>query len=219
MGLETATTISGLQSSNPGASDLVSQGDDHLRLIKSVLKAQFPGVGGQGFASAISAKEAEINYLVGVRSGIQAQIDAITAPGGFFPSGTVMMFFNVSPPPGWTRNTLGDGCMVVAGNYAPRQGIHDPTIMNFVPTHTHANTFNVSLVAAGGHTHDTAYPILASVGQPGGSNVNAGAVTGQAASTSNGGHNHTVNLTGSVTANAGTSWQPMYHTGIVAQKT
>lgn len=42
MGLEAATYISDLSASNPVAGDLQSQGDDHLRLIKSVLQTTFP---------------------------------------------------------------------------------------------------------------------------------------------------------------------------------
>lgn len=42
MGLEAATYISELVTSNPPSSDLQSQGDDHLRLIKAVLQATFP---------------------------------------------------------------------------------------------------------------------------------------------------------------------------------
>ncbi len=43
MGLETGTFIDDLVTTNPlGASDEVKQGDDHLRLIKSVLKTTFP---------------------------------------------------------------------------------------------------------------------------------------------------------------------------------
>lgn len=45
MGLEAATYLNDLVSSNPiGASDTKSFGDDHLRLIKAVLKATFPGM-------------------------------------------------------------------------------------------------------------------------------------------------------------------------------
>lgn len=42
MGLETATFISGLTETWPIATDTKSQGDDHLRLLKAVLKATFP---------------------------------------------------------------------------------------------------------------------------------------------------------------------------------
>jgi len=42
MGLESATYISGLVDTNPAGSDVISQGDDHLKLIKSVLKNTLP---------------------------------------------------------------------------------------------------------------------------------------------------------------------------------
>jgi hypothetical protein len=41
MALETATTIDELVTSNPASGDAVSQGDEHLRLIKSVLQGDF----------------------------------------------------------------------------------------------------------------------------------------------------------------------------------
>tara|TARA_Y100000296_G_C5159888_1_gene251209 strand:- start:38 stop:745 length:708 start_codon:yes stop_codon:yes gene_type:complete len=44
MALESATYISGLVDTNPSGSDSISQGDDHLRLIKDVLKNSFPDV-------------------------------------------------------------------------------------------------------------------------------------------------------------------------------
>ena len=44
MGLETGTYIDSLVSTNPVGSDLRSVGDDHLRLIKSTVKASFPDV-------------------------------------------------------------------------------------------------------------------------------------------------------------------------------
>lgn len=62
MGLEVATYISGLNASNPvGVSDPKSQGDDHLRLIKSTLLNTFPNIN-----AAVSATPAELNRLVGV---------------------------------------------------------------------------------------------------------------------------------------------------------
>ena len=44
MGLESAAFLNGLVDTNPAATDNVSQGDDHLRLIKKVLKDSFPSV-------------------------------------------------------------------------------------------------------------------------------------------------------------------------------
>jgi len=79
MGLETGSTISSFITSNPTSSDPVNQGDDHLRLIKSVLQAQFPGSGGLGYATAITATEAELNYVHGVTSNIQTQINNVAS--------------------------------------------------------------------------------------------------------------------------------------------
>lgn len=45
MTIETATYLKDLNNLVPAAGDLVSEGDDHLRLIKSVLQATFPGRG------------------------------------------------------------------------------------------------------------------------------------------------------------------------------
>jgi hypothetical protein len=61
MGLETATYISQLVDTNPTASDPVSQGDDHLRLVKSVLQSQFTTLG----AAAVTTTAAELNLLDG----------------------------------------------------------------------------------------------------------------------------------------------------------
>ena len=63
MGLETATYISQLVATNPLATDPISQGDDHLRLIKSVLQAQFSGLAG---TTAVTSSGAELNILDGV---------------------------------------------------------------------------------------------------------------------------------------------------------
>ena len=63
MGLETGTYISELVSANPTATDPISQGDDHLRLIKTVLKNQFSGLSG---TTAVTSSGAELNILDGV---------------------------------------------------------------------------------------------------------------------------------------------------------
>ena len=46
MPLESATYIDGLVTTNPAASDAISTADDHLRLIKSAIKATFPNITG-----------------------------------------------------------------------------------------------------------------------------------------------------------------------------
>jgi hypothetical protein len=60
MALETATYISDLNASNPPGADPLSQADDHLRLIKSTVKATFPNITG-----VVSATQSQINLLTG----------------------------------------------------------------------------------------------------------------------------------------------------------
>jgi len=42
MALESASWVTQLNSSNPTATDPVAEGDDHLRMIKTVLRNSFP---------------------------------------------------------------------------------------------------------------------------------------------------------------------------------
>jgi len=42
MSLESASWVTQLNTSNPTASDPVSEGDDHLRMLKTVLQNSFP---------------------------------------------------------------------------------------------------------------------------------------------------------------------------------
>lgn len=70
MGLESGTFIDDLVITNPTTDDLRRFGDDHLRLIKTVLKSTFPNANG-----AINPSVLEFNYLVDVTAGIQAQLD------------------------------------------------------------------------------------------------------------------------------------------------
>ena len=60
-----------LNASNPAAGDDVSEGDDHIRGIKNVLKLTFPNVD-----AAVNATPTELNYVDGVTSAIQTQLDA-----------------------------------------------------------------------------------------------------------------------------------------------
>jgi hypothetical protein len=106
MALETASYINGLVATNPTATDTVAQADDHIRLIKAAIKATFPNVTG-----AITATQAEINkldgftgtvtdlnyakdlratgvtstefdYLDGVTSNVQTQLNTLTTAVG-----------------------------------------------------------------------------------------------------------------------------------------
>ena len=56
MPLETATYINQLDSANPLGSDPIAAGDDHIRLIKSAVKATFPNITGP-----VNLTQAQIN--------------------------------------------------------------------------------------------------------------------------------------------------------------
>jgi len=62
MALESASYISQLVAANPPGTDPISQGDDHIRMIKDVLKTQFSGLVG---TTAVTASEAEMNLVDG----------------------------------------------------------------------------------------------------------------------------------------------------------
>jgi len=141
MGLETGSTISSFITSNPTSSDPVNQGDDHLRLIKSVLKAQFPGAAGNGFATAITATEAEINSLHGLTNF-------------YFASGTRMPFAQAVAPTGWTQDTSDNATnrmLRVVSSAGNGVGGSDSPIVNSTTMVAHTHTFTGSALAA--HTH------------------------------------------------------------------
>lgn len=56
MALETGTYISDLVSTNPAGTDTLDKADDHLRLIKSTIKATFPNITG-----AVTLTQAQLN--------------------------------------------------------------------------------------------------------------------------------------------------------------
>jgi len=71
MGLETGTYISDLNASNPASGDAKSQGDDHIRLVKSTILATFPNVTG-----AVTKTHTQINALAA--SGANADITSLS---------------------------------------------------------------------------------------------------------------------------------------------
>lgn len=78
MTVETASYISQFDTTLPTASDPKSEGDNHLRLVKSVLKTQFPNFG----TAAMTASHTELNYMVGVTSSVQNQLNARALKAG-----------------------------------------------------------------------------------------------------------------------------------------
>lgn len=61
MGLESGSWISDLDAANPLGTDDRSTADDHLRLIKGILKTQFPAL-----SAEVGASAAELNRMDGI---------------------------------------------------------------------------------------------------------------------------------------------------------
>lgn len=68
MGLESGTYVNDLVSTNPLGTDLKSAGDDHIRLLKSVLQATFPGMAGR--AGRAQTKAANYTAVVNDNTSI-----------------------------------------------------------------------------------------------------------------------------------------------------
>ena len=177
MPLETGSTINDLDQTWPLGSDKVLEGDNHLRLLKAVLKSQFPGINGNGFATPILATEMEINFLSGVTSSIQNQINAITANDALrAPVGTVLVFFQATPPAGWTQIAANNDSMlrVVSAAGGGVGGTVSPITIDFFHTHTtgdhaltqteipaHVHTLDFSWRASGSGDNSSSFRLRA----------------------------------------------------------
>ena len=103
MALESPTYISDLVATNPVGSDNISDGDAHIRNLKSAIKATFPNVSG-----AVTPTHTELNYVTGVTSSIQAQLNALSGGGGSVSSVgmSVPTFLSVAGSPITSAGTL-----------------------------------------------------------------------------------------------------------------
>jgi len=72
MGVETATYISELSATNPLGTDPISEGDNQIRLVKSVLQSQFTSLG----AAAVTGTAAELNLIDGY-TGTTAELNTL----------------------------------------------------------------------------------------------------------------------------------------------
>lgn len=79
MTVETATYIDDLNDSNPASGDNLSEGDNHIRLLKTVLQNTFSGITGE-----VTATQAELNDVGDLRTDLttaEGNIDTL-ADGG-----------------------------------------------------------------------------------------------------------------------------------------
>ena len=70
MPLESGNYISDLVATNPAITDQVSQGDDHIRLIKKTLLNTFPNIN-----NAVTITDEQLNSLAADLAALQADVD------------------------------------------------------------------------------------------------------------------------------------------------
>jgi hypothetical protein len=87
MSLESFNYIDSLNASNPTTTDNVSEGDDHIRGIKTTIKNTFPNIN-----AAVTATDEELNYVDGVTSNIQTQLGTKLPLAGGTMTGTIAGF-------------------------------------------------------------------------------------------------------------------------------
>ncbi|EOE0154418.1 hypothetical protein ACJ8S7_005071 [Klebsiella pneumoniae] len=205
MPLENATNISQLDDRYPLPSDPGSRGDDHLRLVKGVLKKQFPGVDGNGFKKPITLTEDFLNSLPQTIQDLQNNMDKR------WPIGCLLLLVTTANPNGdypgtWERVDADATLYINQGNAAPGAltGNNNPTVP--VPRHTHGASFSGNQLP--GHSHgDVPARVRVKVGgstntlyspyQDGNTNsVSAGTPTGSVTVSESGTVNATIDVRG-----------------------
>ena len=106
-----------LVATNPAAGDNVSEGDDHIRGIKNVLKLTFPNVD-----AACNATPTEFNYVDGVTSAIQTQLDAKLPLAGGAMTGAITTNSTFDGVDIATRDAILTSTTTTAGAALPKAG-------------------------------------------------------------------------------------------------
>ena len=176
MALESGTYISDLVATNPTGSDPLAFADDHLRLLKSTIKASFPNITG-----AVTKTNAEINALASqsdltaLQTSLTAAIAAAVAASktALYPVGSIYTNATSATNP---ATLLGFGTWVAFGAGRVPVGFNaaDPLFDTaeetggskdaVVVAHTHTAT----AASAGEHAHAYTDPQLGSAGTSGG---------------------------------------------------
>lgn len=181
MPIETFSYISSLDSSNPGGSDGILQGDDHIRGLKATLLASFPAISGPALVTHDRLTELQSGNLTGNFNvqGILACSTQIIGNGSC-PTGMIADFLAV-PSTGWlelngqtvSRTTYADLYAMGLPGFGPGNGSTTFTLPDFTDryrrqrgtnavattlanqnkTHTHTASTSVTVSAGGSHNH------------------------------------------------------------------
>lgn len=194
MGLEVATYIDDLVISNPSGTDDRSQGDDHIRLLKIVLKNTFPNITGP-----ITLTQDQINALQGflVPVGMISMWSGAIAslPSGWKLCNGVGTISNGDPVPNLVDRFIVGSATNSGGNYNIGQtgGSKDVSYSGS----TAAHTLTVDQIPS--HTHTTGERAYGFNSNSAVDYIMKGSGTSQVTAATGGGQGHTHDLTISVT--------------------
>lgn len=201
MALETASYISGLVSTNPTSTDTVSQADDHIRLIKKVLKDTFPNLNAPVTATPAQLNSAVPTGFIGMWSGSLATI----------PTGWALCDGQSGRPDLRNRFIVGAGDSYTVGATGGANSVS--LIEDNIPSHSHNFSGSGSATSAGSHTHNVTdpghnhtyqaqdQPLIASTGGSyslSSTTTNTGTATTGISIQSAGSHTHTISVSGVV---------------------
>lgn len=173
MPLETASNIYQLVPTNPPDTDLVQQGDDHIRLIKNVIQQTWPSITGPGLPTSTGSANAHIvTHVYGPAAYSAGQI--VTFKAGFTNTGPTTINVNGGGP---VTLALGGAALaanaLVAGNVYTM--IYDPALTAFsiiassgtlglyLPLIGGTLTGNLAISAASGNSALNLSPVSGSV--------------------------------------------------------
>lgn len=172
MALETASFVNGLVATNPANSDLVQQGADHLRLIKSTLLGTFPNLN-----AAVTATPSQINSW-------ESRITVVERAA---PIGSVHMWLTGTAP---AHHLLLDGSTHLRSDYPALWALLGPSGANILGLGDGVTTFTTP-------DRRLRFPVMAGTGLS--LNTTGGSQNPAVAVSSDGGHTHTINSTGAHT--------------------
>lgn len=153
MSLETASFIHQLTPANPSGADRLHQGDDHIRLIKQVLKNTFPSITGP-----VTVSQDQLNSVFGsvVPVGV---INAWYGSSGAIPGGWALCDGTTVPRSDGSGNiTVPDlrGKVILgalAGTYVQGTAYGQATQSSLTTSSGGEHTHTGSTSAAGAHNH------------------------------------------------------------------
>jgi microcystin-dependent protein len=156
MALESATYINDLNASNPASSDSLKEADDHLRLVKQVIKNTFPNITGP-----VTAAQGALNSPFPVGGIIMWSGSIASIPSGWtLCNGTAVTRSDgsgtITPPDLRNRFIVGAGDTYAV---AATGGATSVTLATAnLPSHNHTVSVSGSTGAAGSHSHGVSDP-------------------------------------------------------------